>query len=100
MDRKARLKLPTSTRDILTLFSLSRTNQILRGRSPIFEEKDDNTKGWAELVASEIYSAKVDVVPIPAGKNIFLMCGNFMQGIEKLSSNFFFPERNSCSFPR
>ena len=67
MDRKARLKLPSSTRDILTLFSLSRTNQILRGRSPIFEEKDEDTRGWAELVASEIYSAKVDVVPMPAG---------------------------------
>ena len=37
MDGKTRLKLPSSTRDILKLFSLSRTNQILRGRSPIFE---------------------------------------------------------------
>ena len=69
MDGKTRLKLPSSTRDILKLFSLSRTNQILRGRSPIFEERDENTKGWAELVASEIYSAKVDVVPVPAGKS-------------------------------
>ena len=70
MDGKTRLKLPSSTRDILKLFSLSRTNQILRGRSPIFEERDENTKGWAELVASEIYSAKVDVVPIPAGNTL------------------------------
>ena len=72
MDGKTRLKLPSSTRDILKLFSLSRTNQILRGRSPIFEERDENTKGWAELVASEIYSAKVDVVPVPAGKSLHI----------------------------
>ena len=36
-----------------------------------FEDQDDDNKGWAELVASEIYSAKVDVVPIPAGTDDF-----------------------------
>ena len=49
-----------------------------------FEDQDDDNKGWAELVASEIYSAQVDVVPIPAGtKN--LLCLN--SAAMKLSSS-------------
>ena len=39
-----------------------------------FEDQDDDNKGWAELVASEIYSAKVDVVPIPAGTSLPNFC--------------------------
>ena len=37
MKRKTKLQLPKSTRDILSVFNLSRTNQILRGRSPTFQ---------------------------------------------------------------
>ena len=63
---KTKLKLPQSTRDILELFTLSRTNQILRGRSPILPDlQDEDKKGWTELVASEIFSAQVDVVSRP-----------------------------------
>ena len=80
MDRKARIKLPSSTRDILTLFSLSRTNQILRGKSPIFDEQNEDNKGWTELVASEILSAKVDVIPEPQEYNINLVSSDPRRG--------------------
>ena len=35
--RGPQIQWPASSKDILKLFTLSRTNQILRGRSPIFE---------------------------------------------------------------
>ncbi len=87
MDRKPRIKLPSSTKDILELFSLSRTNQILRGRSPIFEEQNEENKGWTELVASEILSAQVEVVPQPQEFNVNLAATDPRRGRYQVSSN-------------
>ena len=69
-----KIQWPASSKDILKLFTLSRTNQILRGRSPVFEDHlldDERNKKWTELVASEILSAKVDVVPKPLEYNAY-----------------------------
>jgi hypothetical protein len=79
--RKHQLKLPVNRRDILKLFTLSRTNQILRGRSPILEDQDDaKTKAWTELVASEILSAKVNVVSKPLEYNVGLVSSDPRRG--------------------
>ena len=63
---------PASNKDILKLFALSRTNQILKGCSHIFEDKEVEFKDQgshkgarSELGVSEILSSKLDVVPKP-----------------------------------
>lgn len=92
MDRTTRLKLPSSTRDILTLFTLSRTNQILRGKSPVFDEINQDNKGWAELVGSEILSAKVEVVPQAQEFNINLVSSDPRRGRYQVPV----PQRHLC----
>ena len=77
--------LPTSAKEIYKMFNLRTTNQILRGVSPTTtgslsprfpskkekekiqekERRDKPKKDWMELIASEIYSAKVNIVPPP-----------------------------------
>ena len=71
--------LPRSAKEIYKMFTLRTTNQILRGVSPTTtgslsprfpspkqkqeilekEKKDKPKKDWMEMIASEIYSAKV-----------------------------------------
>ena len=82
--------LPKSAKEIYKMFTLSTTNQILRGVSPttpetlsprfpspkqkekiLQKEKEDKPKkDWMELIASEIYSAKVSVVRPPGEGDI------------------------------
>ena len=84
--KKIEVRLPTSSKQVFKTFTLSATNQILRGISPTtggslspryptpsereklikkeLIEKQKN-QGWMELIASELYSAKVTVVPPP-----------------------------------
>ena len=83
--RYGKVLLPTSAKEIYKMFSLRTTNQILRGVSPTTtgslsprfpskkekekilerEKRDKPKKDWMELIASEIYSAKVNIVPPP-----------------------------------
>ena len=80
------ISLPKSAKHVYKMFTLSATNQILRGVSPTtggplspryptpsqkekliqkeLKEKQKN-QGWMELVASELYSANVSVVRSP-----------------------------------
>ena len=83
--RYGNILLPTSAKEIYKMFTLRTTNQILRGVSPTTtgslsprfpskkekekimekERKEKPKKDWMELIASEIYSAKVNIVPPP-----------------------------------
>ena len=84
--RPPKIQWPASNKDILKLFTLSRTNQILRGRSPILQDKEGEFKdqgvhkAWSELVASEILSAKVDVVPKPLEYNVGIVSSDPRKG--------------------
>ena len=84
--RVGNILLPKSAKEIYKMFTLRTTNQILRGVSPtttgslsprfpsqkekqqiLEKEKEDKPKkDWMELIASEIYSAKVNIVPPPS----------------------------------
>ena len=95
MDRK-QVKLPVSSRDILKLFTLSRTNQILRGRSPVLDvPAPEQTKAWTELVASEILSAKVGIVPQPLEFNVNLVSSDPRKGTVDYFAFFLNMEKKS-----
>ena len=88
--RVGNILLPKSAKEIYKMFTLRTTNQILRGVSPTTtgslsprfpsqkekekilekEREDKPKKDWMEMIASEIYSAKVNVVPPPGEGDI------------------------------
>ena len=72
MKRKTKLQLPKSTRDILSVFNLSRTNQILRGRSPTFQIQVKKIETFVSMKFSQLISRDKKII-------IFLMALGFIQ---------------------
>ncbi len=134
--RKRRRKQGTTRKDILSLFNLSRTNQILQGHSPttadslspkpsstaadaakIFLSRARGKKGprkkkakkplvtpaakrWMNLITSELFSAKVSVVPKPAEFNTNLVSQDPRRGRYKSPKDFGLPNAHLCKLIR
>lgn len=84
-EAKLNIPLPTTKKAVFDIFTLSKTNQIRQGHSPTMADSLSpiptakskrkakaliGARQWIELVASELFSAKVNVVPKPAEFNM------------------------------
>ncbi|XP_059088754.1 uncharacterized protein LOC131884877 [Tigriopus californicus] len=112
---KLNIPLPTSKKAVFDIFTLSKTNQILQGHSPAIADslspiqtakskrKAKALKGarqWIELVASELFSAQVNVVPKPAEFNTELTPVDPARSRYKSIDEFGTPHAHLCKLVR
>jgi hypothetical protein len=109
--KKISIRMPSSKKEIFDMFTLSRTNQILQGHSPTTVDSlsprpsakartPQASRKWMELVAAELFSAKISVVPKAAEFNANRLATDPRRGRYQRKRDFGAPYNRLCKLLR